>query len=251
MKGSNTLSNKLRNLLAKIIQRSASIRTNTASSKLPEQTLPDFHSKNTFHRSCQTLKYDSFVRILMGAPLSLLTISGFPTDEELAEAWDEIQQEYSTLIVTQKTNSIFELYKKISRTNFLIKFLSESTALLKSSYSLPIAQEIEKWGYDFIEEDVENRRGNLKQIYRVEGDAKTLIVILNQYSNQYKILCPDETAPVERTLMDYDKELAILSRFQHRWLKRKKITVWEFCTIVNAYNDYHQLKRKEDERSSV
>jgi hypothetical protein len=183
--------------------------------------------------------------VLISGDLHLLTISGFPTDEELAVAWDEITQEYSSLITTPRSNNIFELFKRISKCNFLIKFLGWATSHLKVKWSEEIALRIQDYGYPLIQKDPDHNRGNLKQIYMVESEGKTNIVLLNQYVKEYKIACPDEAAPIERTLMDYDKELAILSRFMGKWIRRKKITVWEFCTIVNAYNEYNKANKKQ------
>lgn len=239
------LLNKQKNSQRNTTQSSASTPMDSASGKLPEQTLPDSHLKSSYHRSCETLKYDTFLKVLISGDLNLLTITGFPTEEELGIAWDAIQEEYSTLIATPRSTNVFELAKRISKCNFLIKFIGWATSHLKTKYSEQIALRIQDYGYPLIEKDAEQDRGNLKQIYMVESEAKTNIILLNQYTNEYKMLYPEGETPVDRTLMDYDKELAILSRFMGKWIRRKKITVWEFCTIVNAYMEYNKANKKQ------
>jgi hypothetical protein len=204
------LLNKQNNSQRNNKSHSASIPMNTESGKSQEQTSPDIPLTSSYHRSCETLKYDTFLKVLISGDLHLLTISGFPTDEELAVAWDEITQEYSSLITTPRSNNIFELFKRISKCNFLIKFLGWATSHLKVKWSEEIALRIQDYGYPLIQKDPDHNRGNLKQIYMVESEGKTNIVLLNQYVKEYKIACPDEAAPIERTLMDYDNELAIL-----------------------------------------
>lgn len=141
---------------------------------------------------------------------------------------------------------MMQLLKNISRCNFLIKFvLQNACPYLKSRYSERMALRVQEYGYPLIEEDKENGRGNLKQIYMVESEVKTQIVLLNQYNREWQQRYPNDTAPVERTLMDYDKELAILSKFMGHWIRRKKITVWEFCSIVNAYNEYIKANKSK------
>jgi hypothetical protein len=174
--------------------------------------------------------------------LSLLTISGEPSEEDLAKAYDAIMLEFSDLIRTEKTTSVFDLYKRLSYTKWKLTYLGWALSYLKHQYKKEYAERISLLGYDLIEE-MEDREAYLKQIYLVENDAKFLVVQLNQLSNEYKLLNPASTSEEsERTAMDYQKELAILSRFMGKWIRADEITVFEFCSIVNAYLDYYKTK---------
>jgi hypothetical protein len=180
------------------------------------------------------------VDILVSGDLTKLVINGTPTEEDLASAWDDILQEYSDLIKTEKTTNVFDLYKRLTTTRFKLAYLGWTLSFLKVEYKREYAERISSMGYDLIE-DLEDREAYLRQIYMVENDAKFLVVQLNQLSNEYKLLNPGSgNQEAERTEMDYQKELAILSRFMGRWIQAEEITVFKFCSIVNAYLEYHK-----------
>lgn len=204
---------------------------------------PALQTKAMFHQTCQTLKYSTFIKLVCGKSIALLTISGLPEPQALADAWEAILTEYSTLIETGKSKNIFELYKRIVRTQWLFTFLSEATNHLKKEYDQTIAQTIFELGYDYIQED-DNREEYLKQIYLVESEAKSLVIVLNQLNNEYKLLCPVASQEIERTEMDYYKELAILGKFQGGRINADDITVFEFAAIVNSYLDYIKANEK-------
>lgn len=205
---------------------------------LPEATL----SEDMYHQKCKTLLYSTYIEIQTTGSLSLLTICGEPTEDQLEQAWDEIQQEYSDLIRTEKTTNVFDLYQKLSYTRFKLEYLGWVLPYLKAEYKQEYAERIASLGYDLIEWN-EDREKYLQQIYLVENDAKFLIVQLNQLSSEYKKINPGASgSDVERTAMDYEKELAILSRFMGRWIRASEITVFEFCAIVNAYLETNKLK---------
>lgn len=114
--------------------------------------------------------------------------------------------------------------------------LSASVAYLKVEYSGEIAEALMLLGYDLVE-DLEDREAYLRQIYMVESEAKTLVIMLNQYVNEYKLMFPE--GEYKRTRADYEKELAILGKYMGYRLN--DITVSEFAGIVNLYMD--QIKK--------
>lgn len=211
-------------------------------------------SSNTYHQSCRTLTYDRFVEILITGNLRWLAISGNPSEKELASAWQIISAEYSELVKTEKSEDIFKVWHKIIYTQFKINFLEVSLGILKDRYDLDIAAAVAQWGYDLVM-PLEDRGNYLKQIYGIEMEAKLLIVLLNQYHNEYKLLNnEDGKAEVIRTIKDYEKDLAILSRFQGYRIKMEEITVLAYCSIVNNYIDHcNQQKRlsQKNGRDSV
>lgn len=213
-----------------------------------EQTSHKEPLSGTFHQSCQTLLYDSFIRVLTGEGLHLLVIAGVPSPEQLKSAWEAILQEYSGLIKTEKSDSYFSLHKKIAYTEWQLSFFDSSLGYLKLQYDREIAEKIAELGYELIQ-DLPDRTAYLKQIYLLESEAKTLVVLLNQYHNEYKTLYPDEQVPKgERTIPDYDKELAILSKYVGFRLKKTEITVSEFCGYASLYLEEvrEQKKRKQN-----
>lgn len=189
-----------------------------------------------YHHQCKTLCYRTFIDILLTKDYKLLIIGGEPPEVELLAAWKFIIDEYCSLIHTEKSDTIFEVYKKIIMCQWKLTFVENACAFLKVFWDEEIANALVDAGFDYIN-SLEDREQYLRQIYMVESEAKTLIVLLNQYTAEYKQLCPEDEAEVDRDEMDYQKELAYLSKFMGKRINPSKITVIEFCAIVNIYLD--------------
>ncbi len=168
-----------------------------------------------------TLIYWDFIQMMLGRIEQ-------PTN------WDEIKAEFSEAIKTPKSTTIFECWKKIESLTNRMELVSVSCNFLKNIYDADIAAILQLNGYDYVQ-DLPERDAYLKQIYLIETEAKTMVVMLNQYYNEYRLLCPEGVMPSEPTVADYDKELAILSKFVGHRINKFEITTSEFCAYANLY----------------
>ena len=79
--------------------------------------------------------------------------------------------------------------------------------------------------------------------------AKVLIVLLNQYNAEYKLADKEQGAPsnpsVEEQRFQYEKEIAMLSKYQGQRIIKEKITVFEYAAIINNYLDEQRMQKKE------
>lgn len=228
-------SKRLLNLLKRIMNILQSIRTNLAKRKLSGQAnQPITLLNNTFHQSINTVPYKAFYEVIISGNTNLLTISGTPTGEQLNEAWSVIEQEYSDAVQTKKTKSIFDLAKKILNNRWQLSLIDMCVYILKQQYCETSAGALLDLGYPFVE-NLEDREQYLTQIYAIETEAKFLIILQNQYNNEYKNLTGGEKAPVERTAIDYEKELRIISKYVGYSIKSDQITVFEFISYLNMF----------------
>lgn len=217
---------------------------NTENSSSQGLTQGNILSSTSYHRTCEKLNYGKFIQVLTTGNLNLLRIKGKSTKEQLEEAWEDIKAEYSNLIQTPKSDTLFDVVKKLARVQWLMLFLDMALDTLKEQYDQGIANLICENGYPMIE-DLEDREDYLKQIYRVEIEAKVLIVLSNQYYAEYQSLIPKDAADtIKKDILYYEKELAFLSRFQGSRIDKNKITVLEFCAIVNTFLEEAKKKNK-------
>lgn len=164
-----------------------------------------------------------------------LVITGHPSNEEILQAWEFIKIEYSDLIRTPKSVSIHDVWKKIQFTKFKIELINECVEFLKyKGYDEEIAGVIVEHGFSYVT-NKDDYSEYLKGVYLVETEAKVLQVLLNQYFNEYKLLCPDTEVIAERTVADYDREIAIVQKFMGTIIRKKDITVAEWCSYFNLY----------------
>lgn len=225
-----------------------SIQTNTdnpASYQQQTPPQPASQSEDTFHQTIQTLPYSVFVEILISKNLLLLIITGQPAQSKLEAAWSNILNEYSDAIKTEKSNNLFEAGKKLIYNRWCINFLSLALDYLKHEYDAAIAERISTLGYPLIEYN-EDKNVYLKSIFEVETEAKFLIVQQNQLTAEYERL-GGKKAPEQRQMIDYEKELRILSKFMGYNIRKQDITVMEYCSILNAYIENVEAIKKQTE----
>lgn len=220
-------------------------RTATAQLGKPEGTL----LPASLHRECRTLPLNRFIEIMVTGDLRQLIISGTPTIMDLADAWSEIIEEYVSLVKTDKADSVFELFKKIKYTEWLIAFIDKCLLGLKLQYDTDIAEWISARGYGTIQPSTD-REVYLRSIYGIETGAKTLIVLLNQYTAEYKAVqtekeeLDDNQSEAEKRFR-YQKEIALLGKYQGQRIRPEEITVFEYAAVINNYLQEQKIRKKE------
>lgn len=207
---------------------------------------PGIQSNNTYHQGIEKLPYSVFLQVMTTGDVRHLIIEGNPSDVELTMAWYEIQYQYSDSVRTPKTDSILQLSKKILDARWRMSFVDLCVFILKKGYNREPAEALVSLGYSLVE-DLPEWDSYLMQVYQVETEAKFLIIQLNQYNNEYKKLCPESDAIQSRTMIDYEKELRILSKFMGYSIKKDQITTMEFCSILNAYIEHIESRKNVEQ----
>lgn len=206
----------------------------------------------TYHQSCKTIPIGLLFEVMITGDLTWLCISGNPLPNKLEESWESIVEEYMSLIKTEKTDDMFQLYKKIKQTQWLKNIIDLCLDSLKVGYDPDLAKIVSEKGFGVIEY-VANKEIYLRSIKVVEMSAKTLVVILNQYITEYESLNKNNTAQSiemsenERRL-NIEKEIATLSRFQKDRINKQTTTAFEYAAILNNYLEY---KKNESTKATV
>ena len=99
------------------------------------------------HTSCSTLYLKPFIQAYCNKDFTGLIISGVPTAEQIAEAWEEILFEYSTLIKNDNTDYFFTVTKQISLLQWHINFVNHATFVLHYRHEPEIIEGLRKLGY--------------------------------------------------------------------------------------------------------
>lgn len=230
-----------------------STRTNLVSIQSEPISQQDTPLLATYHQTCKTLLYDTFIKIIVEENVAYLHISGQPELSKLEDAWQDILQEYSSLIKSEKGKNIFDAWKKCCYLEWQIKYID--AVVLKFQMQIPgteiylyqeeQANRIVELGYELIPDPRQGVAAYLESIKRLEMESKILIVMLNQANVDYKLLSPkQEEGQIKRTEGDYDTELAVLSKFMGTWLDKKTKTVSDVCAVINVYNQYIDEHKK-------
>jgi hypothetical protein len=237
MKLRKKLFNKRKNSPTKQANGTASIPTKTEETTQSDTRL-EANTPTYTTWSVQNFSYGNFLDILLKKKM--------PIEFKMAEDnWKDILTEYCSLIVTKKSQNIFDVYQRWFYTNWKIETVDRLLTFLKVAHDADIAIALQELGYDLIEYK-EDRTEYLKQIYLIESEAKTLIVLLNQYAKEYQMLTDEiEDNGIVRDEMHYQKEIAIMQRHMGQRIKKYKISVFEWAAYVNAYVEYHKLNQEE------
>jgi hypothetical protein len=237
--------------LIRWLKKLVSGRPSTKTSMEPlvsyrHQQPSDTPSGYTLHRSIRTLIYEDFLQVIVSGELAPLIISGTPPIDELVTAWQNITEEYSEAIKSPQSRSVFDCYKRIIITQAQMQVIDAGLMYLSKHFDEDVASVIANMGYTLIAWDEDNEV-YMNRINRVRTEAKTLVVLLTQYVNEYKILSPDGKE-VSRDYKSYFTELAILSKHQGYAIKVKEITVLEYCSIVNSFIAYNEALKHSDKK---
>lgn len=204
-----------------------------------QNKLDNTQLSDMYHQNCKTLPVGLLFEIMITGDLAWLCISGNPLPNKLEEAWEYILEEYMTLVKTEKTDDLFQLYKKIKQTQFLKNLIDLCLDSLSVGYDEDIAKVVSEKGFGVVEY-TEDKEIYLRSIKAVRMSSKTLIIILNQYFTEYESLNKNNTqeniaiSETDRR-MSIEKEVATLSRFQGSRINKQTTTAFEYAAILNNY----------------
>lgn len=178
-------------------------------------------------KTCRNTLYTTFIKVYTTKEYN--RIGG-------EKVWDDMLQEYSTLIKTENSDQIFDIWRRMQFNEWRLNIIETTVDSLREMYRASFADALVEAGFDYVE-NIEDDKEYQKQIDRVIVEAGTITVILNQLYIQYNNLVPkDGNEPVEKKEIDFDKELAILKKHGYGINKRKQ-SVMEYCAAVNAFID--------------
>lgn len=238
--------------------------TNSHSSQSqPQKDSPSFD----LYRSIKQLPLRKFEECLLNNNLHALVISGDPDPISLANAWQEIQAEYTDLIGSNE----FKLYMELRRKQFVdetdLMLVEESMEFMRSCVRvLPTVSEEgnpDKLAHveGLLNTRMRDVNGLLKTNFKIDwrNDPEGVFKRCINRSKALKIniaLRAQEMQVLEGKFNEEDSKLVgkrdehhftgillTLSRYNGYKIS-KDITVEEYCLYVKQYNDYHDQQRK-------
>ena len=228
-----------------------------------------------YHQSLQFLPRDKFIDAFVDGNLSALVISGFPSPENLKEAWENILDEYAEMIGGVEHKMFFQLQKEVALLKISIDQIRILAAREKKLEDFT-AEEIERLGIENVMEMLQDK-GILRMVYikemadelnRILGttctfnwnDQKTYNDELDKCVNRGKALLMqydlkslqfaamqkqaegDKTAKIDR---QYFTSILITLSDHVKYRIEETIKMSEYCERVKKFSDYcEQIKNK-------
>lgn len=188
-----------------------------------------------------------FIQVVVHNDYTSLILAGEPSDEQKAEALENIMFQYHDVIMDDKTEvyiktvtNIHELQIKMNRVNMNIEAL---TFVLDPG----IIEELKADGYNyqFTEETY------LKDIQRIQTALKRDKIAMQKAKNRLSELQGGSKGkkPTEDDILSNLAELRKFENYQSEPLKlAEELTVYGYAQAMKRYNKELELKRKQAER---
>ncbi len=223
-------------------------RGQSSSSEKQDQHLPQGSLSVKYYQSIQHLPLNRYKDCLINDNLSALTISGFPTNEQLNEAWSKICQEYADAAGNDEYGLYLKLFKQVHLLNTEIaqvKICVEQLELLttlpdslmeKAEYRDIWSKEVNKllltqFIFDF--NNIELYRRNLQRcLNRSKGTKLELDIVMARYE-AIKQKYEEGKKPDEA----YFNAILITLSDHAGFHLTDAITVFEYCERIKRLND--------------
>lgn len=224
---------------------------------------------NNYYSKIVELPLNKFIEIKVdpNGNLAPLIISGMPTPEELAKAWEEIQQEYADIM----GDAEYRLYTKMLKDLTLLTIsyntvqkvipfligLNLEAFLIHAAENKEIFDEIEKQmvelnkilhtPFKFNPYEPEKFRGELK---RALNQSKSLKMRIDLKESEFEAVREKNENKETKPTKEYFYSILIeLSDHAKIALSADNMTVFEYCERVRRYNQYR--KHLEDQANKT
>ncbi|HUR65466.1 MAG TPA: hypothetical protein VMZ03_03880 [Chitinophagaceae bacterium] len=189
----------------------------------------------------------NFIDVSVDGNLAALTISGFPAQEDLLAAWQNIQVEYADAIGNHGHRMHSILYRDMSVLDTNIKSIECLVDVMQKVVSPSLQDIINEYGkrlnrllltqYKFDLKDQENYHANLKRCLMRKSGLK---IDLDLKKIQYEALTKGADHPVFKLSREYFQNILITLSDYVKYAVQDNITVYEFCDRIRRFNKYYE-----------
>jgi hypothetical protein len=202
-------------------------------------------SKTTTYKlidKIEKLSLAKFQDLVCDINLSVLIVSGEPSEIDLLECWSNLYSQYLDILGDTETMYIITLQRECEQTNTKIVITEAILNVLEFIHVQSLVDQLKSYGWDT--KYLKQGHSNYSQaINKIKGRVQFLKLRMeeksNELTNYYK---GQEEQTVSRSF--FSKQLARLSKFQGYPIKPNKTYVPEYVAILKEY--LSQFKPQDD-----
>jgi len=201
----------------------------------------------TWHTSIETLPLRTFIDILIDKKLELLVITGQPTPEDLATAWQEIREDfadsmggYEQTIYLQKLKEMSVLELKLTRINVLLDLLKE---LYYEPFAIHLNAELST-SLTLDPDKPKEYRRNLTILENRSRAYKIDINLLRIELETFQANVNEDHGPAEDFSRGYFQKILITLSDHAKFPITDLVTVFEFTERMKRWNSYCEQTQK-------
>lgn len=162
--------------------------------------------------------------------------SGFPTQEQLNDAWDTLFSEFTVLSESKQSNYLLSLLKEYYAIPNKITIIETIVNALRDRYDPELIRLLRTLGF---RHKYDPHGDYIRDLQLTITQSKSLVVRWNDLNTDLK----NATEGEKQEANDYDMILSELSKYQGYRLDPKSITVSEFCAIVKRFKKENKPKK--------
>lgn len=208
--------------------------------------LPMDTISSLYYRNLVDLPLSKFIEITTTGLLYPLIISGEPSKQELAEAWESIIEQYSSHMGNAEQQLYLSLYKEINKLSAAIEEVRICVHWLKDGYNGRLVSRLNNvLGTTFtfdIKRPEEYDKNLQKCINRSKGFKVNLDLKMAQFEAiKQKQEATDQATPTKEY---YQSILITLRGSEGYFIESEKISVFEFCEMIKRWNKKVEQAKK-------
>jgi hypothetical protein len=197
-----------------------------------------------YYKSCAELPLNKFIDCIVDGNLQALTIAGFPTQEQLQDAWANILLEYSDLMGTTEYRMYVQLYKDISISKIILDQLIIALNILQVTYDEFFhteANRILRTDCKFNWKDQASYQAEVKKCF---NRSKALRIALDLKLLKFEsIETKNKNKPEQKIDRKYFTSILITLSDHAKYQIQETIKMSEYCERARRFTEYCEQQK--------
>lgn len=188
-----------------------------------------------WYTSCEELPLYNFIRMVVESDYRFILKKPFKEQKDinLSEKWEIVFEEYTVLTGNVSNKALFSLLKDIYGLEIKLRLTYSCIDYLTQWFNQDLCDVLKSMGYDG-EFTIETMEKDLRNTF---AEAKRLTLQLRDNETDYNATGKNDKEP---TAKDFQSLLVHLSKFVGFKLDSKNLTVAEFVSFLDEYNNFNK-----------
>lgn len=201
-------------------------------------------SQNIYHKSLHDLPLNKFIDCIVDGNLSALTISGFPAEEDLKEAWANILLEYSDAIGTSEYKIFVQLYKGIQINKIVLEQLTVALNILQVTFDEFFAKEVNKILRTTCKFNWKDQTSYQAEVKKCFNRSKSLKIALDLKLMKFEAIEAKNKGGKEQKIdRQYFVSILVTLSDYAKYRIEESIKMSEYCERVKRFTEYCESQR--------
>ena len=200
--------------------------------------------KNEYYGNCDEVTLDLFCQILKTGKVELLLINGAMTNDELADAWAEIWDEYCQISGNSEYQIMLDLLKEVGILRAELMAIETAIIVLRKENSPEHIEILKQLGYDY-NWDYSLPDLFFKNLEKVSKKVKNKVVLIQDKQKQIEA---EQAKITKQRGGKFEDNIPIVSKYMGFAIRKKETSLAEFAGYIAAMKA--EAKRQQNNRNN-